>query len=199
MSSPTRDSLHSAAFIVLAAVVIAVGVGCGDFEEAMNAGRETPVSQPEPKPPRGAFLNEPNGEASPAASDPAQAAAADGNRNGANPNPNIGPAATQPKVLPIHLSAGVALAQTLPDGTAMSFSVDYQFRDGTPNQSNKYFWVVEGRGGKSLRQQRQLKSEGNLTLIAPGLRPEAGPFSSHILEITPDGSQRKISRSIDMR
>jgi hypothetical protein len=39
------------------------------------------------------------------------------------------PAANQPA---IQLSAGVALPQTGPDGTLMSFSVDYAFLQGEP-------------------------------------------------------------------
>jgi hypothetical protein len=187
MSSPIRSSSHLVTFIVLMSLVSIVGVGCSDFEEAWNEGQDSPASQPESQPVVGEFLDEPNGEA----------AARNGNQNGAAPS--AGPIATQPNVLPVHLSAGVALAQTLPNGTAMSFSVDYQFRDGSPNPSNKYFWVIEGKGGKSWPFAVQLANSGNLPLIAPSLRPEAGPFSSHIIEITPDGSQRKISKSISMR
>ena len=187
MSSPTRRLLYWVTFIALMPIVITVGVGCSDFEEAMNAGQSTSASQPEPTAPEGQFLDDPNGAA----------AARGGNQCGAAPS--VGPIATQPNVVPVQLSVGVALAQTLPDGTAMSFSVDYQFRDGSPSPSNKYFWAIEGQGGKSLRQPVQLANKGNLQILAPGLRPEAGPFSSHIIEVTPEGSQRKISRSINMR
>ena len=72
MSSPTRDFLYSVAFITLMPVIIAVCVGCSDFEEAMNAGQDTSVSNPESTPPRGEFLKEPNGESSPAASTPSR-------------------------------------------------------------------------------------------------------------------------------
>ncbi|MBT4866448.1 MAG: hypothetical protein HON53_15195 [Planctomycetaceae bacterium] len=187
MSPPTRRSPYLVTSIVLASLVSIVGVGCSDFEEAWNEGQDTPASQPESPPVVGEFLEEPNGEV----------AAGNGIHNGAAEN--IGPITTQPNVLPVHLSAGAALPQSLPNGTAMSFSVDYQFRDGSPNQSNKYFWVIEGNGGKSWPFAIQLANRGTLPLIAPSLRPEAGPFSSHILEITPDGSQRRISKSISMR
>jgi|GEM_PF-2333074 hypothetical protein len=187
MSSPIRSSFCLIAFNALVPVICFFGIGCSDFEEAWNEGQDTPASQAESPPVVGQFLEEPNGEV----------AAGNGNHNGAAEN--VGPIAAQPNALPVHLSIGIAFAQTLRDGTGMSFSVDYQFRDGSPTQSNKYFWVIEGNGGKSLRQPVQLANKGNLSILAPSLRPEAGPFSSHIVEVTPDGSQRKISKSISMR
>ena len=42
----------------------------------------------------------------------------------------------------IQLSAGVALPQTGPDGTLMSFSVDYEFAQGEPSTDGD-FWVIE--------------------------------------------------------
>jgi hypothetical protein len=189
MSSPTRSSLYLVALIALLPVIMLVGIGCSDFEEAWNVGDDSSASQPEVTPVVGEFLEDPDGEAA----NPAR----DGNQNRAASD--AGPVLAQPNVLPVHLSVGIALAQTLPNGTAMSFSVDYQFREGSPNQSNKYVWVIEGQGGKSLQKPVALANKGNLSTLAPGLRPEAGPFSSHIFEITPDGSQRKISRSISMR
>jgi hypothetical protein len=187
MSSPIRSSFCLMAFNAFVPVICLFGVGCSDFEDAWNEGQDLPESQAQSPPPAGQFLDESNGEA----------AAARGNHIGAAEN--VGPISTPSDVLPVHVSAGTALPQSFRNGTGMSFTVDYQFRDGSPNKLNKYFWVIDGNGKESLRQPVQLVNRGTLPLIAPSLRPEAGPFSSHILEIKPDGSQRKISKSINMR
>lgn len=214
MSSPTRGFLYSVAFISLASVVIAGGVGCDELGEPTDTGADTSgdpgesKAQGESEAPRGEFLSEPlttppngpndgaNDGASPAASTLAPGTDQDSAQSNRRPAATRSTPASAPLV---HLSIGVALAQTLPSGTGMSFSVDYKFRAGQPNPASQYFWVIEGGGGKSLQQPQPLKTKGNLVIIVPGLRPESGPFSSHILEITTDGKQRKISRSIDMR
>ena len=171
---------------VLSVAMTVAGGGCTNIVDEVK-NRQSRPSKPLPSPPRGEFLDEAPGGT------PIQS-----NRAAPNANQNRIPAATS-NAPPIHLSAGVALAQTFPSGTGMSFSVDYQFRQGGPNASNRYVWVIEGQSGKPLERPVKLSADGNLPLIVPGLRPEAGPFSSHIVEITPDGSRQKVSRSVPMR
>jgi hypothetical protein len=94
----------------------------------------------------------------------------------------------------IRLSTGVALPQTGPDGTLMSFSVDYEFTEGQP-ESGGYTWVIERAHGASAKQKAQLSSRGNLMALAPGWKPEDGPFKSHIEDLK--GVRR--SESIEMQ
>ncbi len=88
----------------------------------------------------------------------------------------------------VQLSAGVALAQTLPDGTGMLFSIDYRFSQGRPDQSTRYFWVITSRD-KPLRRQVQLRDSGTLQAVVPGMRPEVGPFQCHLEALAPGASQ----------
>lgn len=179
---PSASQLPALLATMLLAVF--VGGGCEEFDKALNP-QQPASSDSKPTAERGEFLDEP-GDADP-----------DGIA-GDDAGPDV-PQSAQSAEPPIRLSVGIALAQTLPTGTGMSFSVDYQFLEGRPNSSNRYLWVMEGRGGKSQRQPVQLSPQGNLLLIVPGFRPEDGPFSSHIVELTPGGSQRRMSRSISMR
>ena len=108
---------------------------------------------------------------------------------------------SQPERASIQLSAGVALAQTLPTGTAMGFSVDYQFLSGWSDTSAKYFWVIEPTKAKPVRQPAQLKIKGTLQGFATQLRPEHGPFQTHI-DTGPEGAAEKglrLSRRLGVR
>ena len=90
----------------------------------------------------------------------------------------------------IDLSAGVALPQTGPEGTMMTFSVDYQFTQGEPHPSATFFWVIERAKGAPAKIAVRLKSKDNLsTVFVTGWRPEQGPFQSHIQ----DAAGRRIS------
>jgi hypothetical protein len=106
------------------------------------------------------------------------------------------PPAQQP---PIKLSAGVALPQTGPTGTLMSFSVDYQFTQGGPGPTAKYVWVVERSQGGPYQQPVQLNGKGTLQTLVPGWRPGEGPFRSHIAEISDEEALGKVSGSIELR
>jgi hypothetical protein len=91
------------------------------------------------------------------------------------------PAAGTPpgQTLPIRLATGVALPQTLPDGTAMSFSVDYKFTAGQPEPSVQYFWVIERAQGVPTKQPVRLNAQGTLQGFTD-FRPEQGPFQTHL-------------------
>ncbi len=98
--------------------------------------------------------------------------------------------------MPIELSTGVAMAQTLPEGTSMSFSVDYRVaKDAKVDPKAKYVWVIERSGGGTpIRKEIPLTPQGTLQIITPW-HPEDGPFRSHI----EDASGTKLSASIEMK
>lgn len=111
------------------------------------------------------------------------------------PGPARGPATGGAKTdqPPIRLSAGVALPQTGPDGTLMSFSVDYRLVQGDP--APEYVWVIERAKGVPARQKVKLGRQGNLPILLPGWRPEEGPFHTHI----EDGAGKRLSESLPLR
>jgi hypothetical protein len=94
----------------------------------------------------------------------------------------------------IRISAGVALPQTGPEGTLMSFSVDYEFTQGEPVSSG-YIWVIERAHGDPARQPVQLVRQGNLPILIQGWRPEDGPFQTRI----EDRSGNRLSAVIELR
>jgi hypothetical protein len=98
----------------------------------------------------------------------------------------------------IKLSAGVALPQLGPEGTLMTFSVDYRFLEGAPDPAAQYAWVIEPGKGEPLVQMVKLKRADNLTAIVPQWRPENGPFKAHIDEVLPDGTLRTLSPVVDL-
>lgn len=99
---------------------------------------------------------------------------------------------------PIGLSAGVALPQTGPTGTMMSFSVDYRFIRGEPHSSPRYIWVIERANGEPLGHIARLATKGTLQTFILQWRPEQGPFRTHIEEMSADGSTRRVSRSVPL-
>ena len=94
----------------------------------------------------------------------------------------------------IQLSAGVALPQSLPTGTTMGFSVDYQFTAGEPG-SSPYVWVIKPSKGQTIKQPVQLRARGTLQGFCPPLRPENGPFSTHI----ENAQGNRLSKSLPLR
>jgi hypothetical protein len=104
-------------------------------------------------------------------------------------------AASAGQSLPIRLSAGVALPQTLPDGTVMSFSIDYQFTQGQPDPAAGYFWVIERSQGPALRQPVKLSAQGTLPAIVPDFRPEQGPFQTYL----EDARGVRLSATVPLR
>ncbi|MFH1265623.1 MAG: hypothetical protein ABIK89_07830 [Planctomycetota bacterium] len=111
-----------------------------------------------------------------------------------------GPPATVPmgtsRQPSIKLSAGVALPQSLPTGTAMGFSADYRFTGGRPSPSSRYFWVIEPAKGEPVRMEVKLNDEGTLPpTFVPSFRPENGPFRTHV----EDGYGNRLSPSLPLR
>ncbi len=98
-----------------------------------------------------------------------------------SPSPPAGGQSQQPEVL---LSTAVALEQTTPSGTMMSFSVDYKFTSGGPDGSTQYFWVIEPSGsasdGSAGKFPVQLTERDTLQTLAPQWRSKDGPYYCHI-------------------
>ncbi len=112
------------------------------------------------------------------------------------------PATTSDAQTEVRLSTGVALAQTLVDGTQMGFSVTYQFSGAEPKPSSKYVWVIQRGDGARVEIPAQIMAtseSGTLQTFVGPWRPEHGPFKCHIEEIAPRGSRRLISRPVDLR
>ncbi len=113
----------------------------------------------------------------------------------APPAPPQTPPAARPS---IQLSTGVALAQTGPNGTLMSFSVDYEYSPGEADTSSGQVWVIERAHGASARVPVQLSTQAghpSLQTLIDRWRPEDGPFQSHL----EDRRGNRISESIEMR
>lgn len=102
---------------------------------------------------------------------------------------------TRPTADTIRLSTGVALAQTLPTGTAMGFSVEYEFVNHAPSGTANLIWVIESGNGKAVRQRVQMAARGTLEGFVPQFRPEDGPFNTYI----EDGSGNQLSKSLPLR
>jgi hypothetical protein len=93
---------------------------------------------------------------------------------------------------------GVALAQTLPDGSAMGFSLEYEVA-GSLQPSAVYAWVIEPPRGDAWRQQVALQASGNLITFVKEWPPTAGTYTTYIEEIDPStGSRRIVSKRLPL-
>ena len=176
-------------------LILGVALACagcaGEYERAgggpsrrpttsENVDEDANVPSPDTEPPA---TEEPVEEIRPVTAKPARQ----------SPPPETAP--QRSAASPIKLSMGVALAQTLPTGTAMGMSVEYEFTAGEPLPSNSYVWVIEPAKGKPVRQPVQLQRSGTLQAFFSQLKPEQGPFSAHI-----EGSDgNRLSKSISLR
>lgn len=102
---------------------------------------------------------------------------------------------SRPMTDTIRLWRGVALAQTLPTGTAMGFSVEYEFVGQQPTGPANFFWVIESGKGQAVKQPAQLQARGTLQGFVPQFRPEHAPFNTHI----EDQSGNRLSKSLALR
>jgi hypothetical protein len=106
------------------------------------------------------------------------------------------PAAPAAASFPIRLSAGTSLPQTGPEGTLMSFSVDYQAAGYRPPLGARCVLVVERGDRKRVEQPAEVAANGTWALFVEGWPPEAGPFQAHVDEITEAGSRRAVSTTV---
>jgi len=208
------------ALTVLLVLTGLVAVGClGDYQVSTDYGSASGDSTAEqasgpasdsspPSPASEATTRDESGEAAtgspaeqPAEEEPAEPAASP-----SKPAPpraveprtvDAGPTRPAPSRQPsIRLSAGVALPQSLPTGTAMGFTADYQFVEGEPSPSSPYFWVIQPSKGQPVKLEVRLKRKGTLppTFIQQ-FRPENGPFQGYI----EDADGNRLSPSIPLR
>jgi hypothetical protein len=100
----------------------------------------------------------------------------------------------------IKLSVGIALPQTLPDGTQVGVSVDYKLLKPSLNSSAKYYWVIESRQGETAMEVQLKPQGGNLAGFLPlEIRPGDSPFKARIDEITTSGSRVCVSNVEPLR
>jgi hypothetical protein len=101
--------------------------------------------------------------------------------------------AAEPAKRYIRLSVGLALPQTLPDGTQVGVSVDYKIL-GSLKPSAKYLWVVQSAKNEVTMEVKLSQQGGNLANFLPyEIRPEHGPFKARIDEVTTSGSRVCVS------
>ncbi|MGI6416073.1 MAG: hypothetical protein ACOX1P_10415 [Thermoguttaceae bacterium] len=103
--------------------------------------------------------------------------------------------APQPRATSIKLSAATALPQTLPTGTAMGFSVDYEFVSGQPDASAEYFWVIKSAQGRTVKQGVHLDRRGTLQGFVLEFQPEHGPFQTGL----EDAQGRRLTELVPLR
>jgi hypothetical protein len=103
------------------------------------------------------------------------------------------PSATAAKPF-IKLSVGIALPQTLPDGTQVGVSCDYKLLKPSLNSAAKYLWVIESAKGE-IAMEVQIKPQGgNLAGFLPlEIRPSDSPFKARIDEVATSGSRVTVS------
>ena len=169
-------------------------IGCSDGSTSRpNPTTDTSVDEPSPPPPPPLLPHPSSTSGVPGSASTGQAIAQP------QPPPSAMPVVSEPQTLSagqqsIRLSAGVALPQTGPEGTLMSFSVDYEFTQGKPSSSG-YVWVIERTHGVPARQSVQLAKQGNLPILIQGWRPEDGPFQTYM----EDRSGNRLSALIELR
>jgi hypothetical protein len=90
------------------------------------------------------------------------------------------PTTTPSGPISIKLSAATALPQSLPTGTAMGFSVDYEFVRGQPDPAAEYVWIVESAQGQAVKLGVRLEPRGTLQQFILEFKPGQGPFRTGI-------------------
>ncbi|MEX2173665.1 MAG: hypothetical protein WD872_04835 [Pirellulaceae bacterium] len=113
------------------------------------------------------------------------------------PQPNELPPQTSQAPAPtlaIHLSAGVAVPQSLPEGTQIGVSVDYEIR-GELHRSSRYYLVVESSVGETRVEVTLSPTGGTIQGFCPvSVRPEHQPFHARIDE-HPGGASQPVPAS----
>jgi len=193
-------------FVVVAALAV-LPTGCEPAGPVTTQGVLTrnAANPPLPPPPPGASLPQSPGpdqaqktnpfdRPAAAASEPATSAPTAANPTYTPTEPT--PSTTKPS---IRLSVGIALPQTLPDGTQIGVSVDYKVT-GQLNTSAKYVWVIESRQGETAMEVQLKPQGGNLASFLPiDIRPGDSPFKARIDEVSSSGSRVCVSNVESLR
>ncbi len=98
----------------------------------------------------------------------------------------------------VALSAGVALPQLLPEGTAIGLSVDYHVRQSLPSNAQAVVLVVESGRSTPLELPVQLQRRGTLTGFTYDLKPGDAPFRCWLAVVLSSGQRQRISRTVAM-
>ncbi|MEX0700970.1 MAG: hypothetical protein WD069_02635 [Planctomycetales bacterium] len=122
------------------------------------------------------------------------------NAEGSHDNGGGAPPETSPPAppFPIELSLGVALPQTLPEGTAVGCSLEYRFVQGGPDPSWRYAVLAQAANGAQSIHEVPLRQRDTLNWFV-AWRPGDGPFHARIVGRGPDGTQRQLSDVIELR
>jgi len=118
-------------------------------------------------------------------------------RHGIQPREQNSPRSA-PSEPPIHLSAGVALPQLLPEGTQIGVSVDYKINGNL--KSSRYFLVMESSAG-AIAVPVQLSPIGGTLqgFFPPSVRPEHQPFRVRIDEAPATGNAVHASNTLPLQ
>ena len=72
------------------------------------------------------------------------------------------------------------MAQTGPDGTMMSFSIDFRVVGDLPSKTQQNVCVIQRAKGTPFKLAMPMTSPGEIQVLVPGWKPEEGPFTAHI-------------------
>jgi hypothetical protein len=185
-------------FYVLTTCLTAL-LSCGC--DALSGPRRDPSKAPPPQDATAASESEGPSDAStpPASGDEKPQALTAGGLKGPGANEAASRGVSEEEA-PIQLSAGVALPQSFPTGTVMSFSVDYRFASGGPDPSCRYVWIIRASGAADPWEAPvQLQSQGTLQSFVEAWRPEQGPFEAALDEVDAGGKRRRISSTAPLK
>jgi hypothetical protein len=93
---------------------------------------------------------------------------------------------------------GVAMAQTLPEGSAMGFSLEYQIISGGPQPSADYEWVIEPPDGRPWTTRISLQNGGNLNTFVTEWPPNPGTYTTYIRQLLPGGEPTVVSEKLKL-
>jgi hypothetical protein len=103
--------------------------------------------------------------------------------------------------LAVQLRTGVALPQTLPDGTRVGVSVDYEVVGQLQSSSNYFLMVNAASQEREILVSVDLSSpRGTLQHFLPAdAQPAAGPFTARIAEVQQGGRMAIVSNSVPLK
>jgi hypothetical protein len=176
--------------VLVGTLILASVEGC-DVQPAPSAPRADKPRPPEPPVQR--LMNVPKTPSAQQGNDSAQ-------RSGTPViRPDVASSGETPPEFSARLSAGTAIPQSLPTGTAMGMNVDYVLLDNLLSSAVRTVWVIESAQGASTDVPVRLDAQGNLMTFVTNMRPEHGPFRSYLAIVLTDGRKVPISPKIDMR
>jgi len=176
-------------------VVILFGLGVALFGGCDRAPEPVVTAPPAPPPLPPAEFGESGAEAVPAVVGPQSQAPRAEDQGTQSRGPSRSAASDRP---PIHLSAGVAVPQLLPEGTQMGVSVDYEIT-GRLN-SSRYVLVIESSAGQFVVPVTLAPERGTVQeFLPPSVRPEHKPFRVRIEERASAGNPVPASNTVPLQ